>query len=558
MKLRGVLFASCIKPAGADVCIMLVYASEEVHEEAKKIKEARRITDDEADRLLQEFRIPVGVGWFWRQLTAQPMRTDMEIDDDPVIYTNDFSNVAATFTTRVLNAVTREQLATELRESAFNVAGIARRGSGSTSVESLGAITDYSTLTLDAIAGQLADIGTGQPGFHMGFTDETASFSDTFGNATSHAVYLLFRSDGVGNWDEVHVYAIDAAGNIYQTYVRATPAERFGAKYSVYFFVDVVNKSAEARFPYGEATEISVTLVDIPTAVFDAITDMRYYFGTWLWVASGYSGNVDTRFDEASVSALVVYTQTLTETVTLSDIVGKTSAKLVTDATALTDVTLKSSSITKTESVSLYDPTIAKATSIVKTDSIALTDLRPLKATSRTLPPETITLIDYIAKSIAKTLIETLTLTDYVTALKVLVLVLSEVLSLYDPTVVKSVSAVKTETVNLTDVYSRIATYTRQFTETTKLADVIAKTPSRLFVETVSLADVLTIPLKVLLTERLTLTDKLEVWKRVIPVVRALLGITPMAWTGATLWNYVKLNGSGVCRDGACGMLHLE
>jgi len=240
------------------------------------------------------------------------------------------------------------------------------------------------------------------------------------------------------------------------------------------------------------------------------------------------------------------------------------------ETVTLTDIPSKSLSITKTESVALTD-LIAKTTSIVKTDTFVLSDI--------------------IAKTLEKLLSEAVTLTDLVTALKPLFLELVEALSLYDPRMAKSVSTVKAEAVTLTDVYSRQVSYARRFTEIAALADLVAKTPqkplveaitltdlkvgkvvqkllgelltledpritkefaktlaeaitlidyvskapSRILAETISLTDVFGRLFYVLLDERLTLMDKLEAWKRIIPVVRALLGITPMAWTGATL-----------------------
>jgi len=514
-RIRGVKFVSYVKPSGIDVCIAIVQASEEVHGEIAKVAGVRRLTIDEANELLRRYGLLIDARWLLRQVESRNAQRRPRPTANAVIYTNDFSNVAATFTTEFLSNITQEQLATEFREYWLNVAGLAKGGSANLGVDSLGSIRDYSNLTMDAFLGQLADPVQGQPGWHIGYADVTATYDTTYGLATSSAIYVFFLNFYDVGEDRLEIRALDAAGNLYSNIVAASPIERWGSKWTLYFFVDVANAFAEARYPYGEATELYVSLVDIPAAVFDSITDMRVYFGARMYVYTGYTGNCDNYYDEVSVSTVVVYTQTLTETLALSDIVGKTSIRQVADAIALTDATLKSPSITKSEPVSLYDPTTAKTTSIIKAETLTLTDL--------------------IAKSITKILSETATLTDYVTALKVLVLMLSEVLSLYDPTIAKSTSAVKSETITLTDVYSRIATYTRQFAETTKLTDVIAKTPSRILAETVSLADVLIIPLKVLLTERLTLTDKLEVWKRVIPIVRALLGITPMAWTGATL-----------------------
>jgi len=189
-RIRGVKFVSYVKPSGIDVCIAIVQASEEVHGEIAKVAGVRRLTIDEANELLRRYGLLIDARWLLRQVESRNAQRRPRPTANAVIYTNDFSNVAATFTTEFLSNITQEQLATEFREYWLNVAGLAKGGSANLGVDSLGSIRDYSNLTMDAFLGQLADPVQGQPGWHIAYAAVTATYDTTYGLATSSAIYV--------------------------------------------------------------------------------------------------------------------------------------------------------------------------------------------------------------------------------------------------------------------------------------------------------------------------------------------------------------------------------
>lgn len=100
---------------------------------------------------------------------------------------------------------------------------------------------------------------------------------------------------------------------------------------------------------------------------------------------------------------------------------------------------------------------------------------------------ETITLVDSVIKSLAKTITETVTVVD---------------------TVVKAISRTFVESVSLTDTIVRVIS--RTLTESIVLVDTVVKVMSRTFQEAVSVTDTIERVISKVLTETLTLVDTIE------------------------------------------------
>lgn len=137
-------------------------------------------------------------------------------------------------------------------------------------------------------------------------------------------------------------------------------------------------------------------------------------------------------------------------------------------------------------------------------ETLTLTDT-VLKRDSRTLN-ETITHTDTVLKRNGRTLSETISLTDTLTAAKIAVKELTETITHTD-TLLKLPGKVLTETLNLTDTLTRVWTAFKTFTETISLTDTLVKTPSRPLSEQLNLTDTLVKTPTKNLTETITLTD---------------------------------------------------
>jgi len=222
-----------------------------------------------------------------------------------LIYSNDFSDYVGTFESKFLSNLTRTQEVGEVREYWINVTGLAKGGAASASLTGLGSIRDYSLIDrIDLLVLHGATPpGSGDPRTNVGVVDALASYHTTYGFPISHAIYAFIRNEMLANEDELEIRAYDAAGTLYATRVIVSPAERYGTKETFRLRIDIGAKEATAWFPLGTALEISVTLTGIPDAVFDAITDMRFHFGSWLYVYTGYTGSIDNYFDEVEIWA---------------------------------------------------------------------------------------------------------------------------------------------------------------------------------------------------------------------------------------------------------------
>ena len=160
---------------------------------------------------------------------------------------------------------------------------------------------------------------------------------------------------------------------------------------------------------------------------------------------------------------------TLTETSILTDLIFKSISTIKTDALSLFDSVSKTPSIPMAESISLTDVTV-KSTSLMKSEALTLSDVYSRTWTTYRVYSESLSLV------------------DTVTALKVLIQILTEILALSD-VITKTASAVKLETVTLKDLYSRIWSTYRTYSEALGLADYVVKTPSIPKTESLGLID---------------------------------------------------------------------
>jgi hypothetical protein len=121
------------------------------------------------------------------------------------------------------------------------------------------------------------------------------------------------------------------------------------------------------------------------------------------------------------------------------------------------------------------------------TETLTLTDSLPRGTTK--LLSETVTLADTFTKVLQRTFTETLTLTDTLSAFKTKIIILLETLTFSDG-LVKMPQKVLSETLTLTDTLSRFVSLV--FSETLSMVDTVNKRITRTFTETITLSDTVT------------------------------------------------------------------
>jgi len=254
------------------------------------------------------------------------------------------------------------------------------------------------------------------------------------------------------------------------------------------------------------------------------------------------------------------YTQTLNETLTITDELVRRAGKALLETLAITDTLKRDISAIKSETLSITD-TLTKLIQKSLTEAITITDvlnvariyLKELletltitdtlsklvgwirsetlnvtdtvnKAISKPLTTETLTVTDVITKQAQKPLTESYTVSDVLTkqtgkplpdslvitdaVKKDISTTKTEIITLSD-TLTKQTSKPLTETITITDVLAIIRTFLKELTETIVLSDTVTKVTSKVLVETLTFTDsVLKLTYK-LLTETLGLEDSL-------------------------------------------------
>lgn len=235
-----------------------------------------------------------------------------------------------------------------------------------------------------------------------------------------------------------------------------------------------------------------------PSAHISAIIDDMMLFNRQLT-----STEVNTLYSDATA-----YTQTLTETVTLTDTLLKTPARILSDTVTLTDTLLKTAARTLSEVVTL-------------TDTL-------LKTAARTLS-ETVSLTDTLLKNAIKNLTDTVNLTDTFERTWVAIRELTETVNLTD-TLIKTPEKVLSEIVSLTDTL--IKTAEKVLTDTITLTDTLVKGIERTLSDALALTDSLIKNLTRTLTETVSLTDTLEkvfngIRTGIVGAIRSILDLAP-------------------------------
>lgn len=200
-------------------------------------------------------------------------------------------------------------------------------------------------------------------------------------------------------------------------------------------------------------------------------------------------------------------TKVLTDTITWSDSLLKTTLKSLTETITYTDSFFKQAVKVLTETIT-YTDSFIKTTTKVLIDTITWSDTL-LKKALKTFT-ETITYSDTLLKQIGKVLTETITWSDVLTAIKsggtLFTQTLTETIT-YSDTLVKSTIKVLSDSLTWTDSLTK--SISRTLTDTITWSDTLLKKATKVLSETVTLSDVLTqarIFARVL-SETITLTD---------------------------------------------------
>jgi hypothetical protein len=183
-----------------------------------------------------------------------------------------------------------------------------------------------------------------------------------------------------------------------------------------------------------------------------------------------------------------LFTQTLTDSITLTDTLTKRPAKVYTEILTLTDTVTKAITKVFAEVLTLSDVLTAFKTKVITLlETITISDTFT-RTTSKVLS-EVVTVTDSVAKKLSRTLTESFTLSDIVTALKVAVITLTETITISD-SLTKLPQKVLAEALTMSDTVSKAIQ--RTLTETVTMTDTVVKRISKFFTETISISDVLT------------------------------------------------------------------
>ena len=203
------------------------------------------------------------------------------------------------------------------------------------------------------------------------------------------------------------------------------------------------------------------------------------------------------------------FSQTLSETTTLTDSILKQAQKKLSETITHTDSILKLIAKTFTETQTSTD-TLNKQTSKPLSETVTHTDtITTLKVTVKTLL-ETVTHSDTLTKLTSKVLSETATLTASI--IRFTQRTFTETTTLTD-TLVRSTSRIFSETITYTDSLLRTAKKTLSETIThtdTVIATRLGAAYSKILSETVSFTDTLVRLIGKVLTETLSLTDTVK------------------------------------------------
>ncbi len=212
------------------------------------------------------------------------------------------------------------------------------------------------------------------------------------------------------------------------------------------------------------------------------------------------------------------------ETLTITDTLLKQTAKPLTETLTLSDVLATARIYLKEllETLTISD-TISKLVGWVRSETFTLTDTVN-KANNKLLATETLTVTDTITKQAQKPLTETYTVSDVLT--KQTGKPLPDTLVVTD-TITKTISSIKSEsitvsdtlnkqtskplieTITLSDVLATIRTFLKELTETIVLSDTVTKVTSKVLIETLTLTDTILKGVYKVLTETLGLEDTL-------------------------------------------------
>lgn len=215
------------------------------------------------------------------------------------------------------------------------------------------------------------------------------------------------------------------------------------------------------------------------------------------------------------------YSQTLSETATLTDSLVKQGRKVFSEVVTQTDSVMKSTAKAAfSETISLLD-TLLKRAGKVFTETEASTDTLTRKpgknlaetitntdtvnkAVTKTALTETASLTDSLAKRLSRMASESFSLSDTFTTIRTYVRQLSEAVGLTD-VLTRLTSKIQSESVTLTDTHRKSSAKTQS--EAVTLSDTIAKQAAKPLSESVSLSDTLLRIGKKVLSEAVTAVD---------------------------------------------------
>jgi len=228
--------------------------------------------------------------------------------------------------------------------------------------------------------------------------------------------------------------------------------------------------------------------------------------GTYYWRVRGKDPSGLNKYGYWSevrsfiISSGGVYTQTLTETITLTEVFLRLPTRFLNETIPIIDTVSKRPNRLLNESVSINDTLLKNATKLLN-EVISVADTFT-RAFTRVLT-DPITIVDTINKYSSRLLSEIVSITDMFA--KIPGRILSEVVTVTDE-LITFLEKIFTESISLTD--SIVKSSIRIFSETILLVDSIIRNPARLLQETISIIDSFERVMAKNLTEVITLTEE--------------------------------------------------
>lgn len=329
------------------------------------------------------------------------------------------------------------------------------------------------------------------------FTRGNVSYSCPIGDGT----YFIdkWHALGLGDIDIIAFNAYLDNSGVLANIANMIPYFGSSHVYLTEFSLSTTSLASYDSDPNNQAADIKSMMISIISA---GITRALFY--TWQGNDFGVADDSNNfRPLWASLLNTKVFSMVLTETVTMTDSIIKTTGRILTEVVTMTDTVKKTPGRILSETVTMTD-SLLKTAGKMLTETVTMTDVI-IRSIGKSLT-EIVTMTDTVIKQVGRIFTETVTQTDTFGAVKVKASTFTETVTMSD-TMQRVIGAVRTETVTLTDTLKR--TLSRVYSETVTLSDTLIKTTGKVLTDTVTLTDSFLVAIGRIFTETVTMSDTL-------------------------------------------------